>query len=74
LNESKSNEIVCDGCGVVQKERKRPARTVGRVGKRFVSTRFGVVVAAMAITSLSQCRCQTAGEQQRRRIEEEHLG
>jgi hypothetical protein len=27
----------------------------------------------MAITSLGQSRCQTAGEQQRRRIEEEHL-
>jgi hypothetical protein len=74
LNESKINEIFRDSCGIVQKECKRPARTVGRVGKRVVGTRFGVVVAAMAITSLSQCRCQTAGEQQRRRIEEEHLG
>jgi hypothetical protein len=73
-NESKFDEIVCGSCGVDQKECKRPTRTVGRVGKRVVSTRFGVVVAAMAITSLSQGRCQTAGEQQRRRIEEEHLG
>ena len=50
------------------------SRTVRRVGKRFVATRFGVVVAVMAITSLSQSRCQIAGEQQRRGIEEEHLG
>lgn len=50
------------------------SRTIRRVGKRFVAARFGVVVAAMAITSLSQSRCQITGEQQRRGIEEEHLG
>jgi hypothetical protein len=59
-------------CGAIQNERKKPTRTVGCIGKRVIAAWLGVIVAA--ITGLSQGRCQIASEQQRRRIEEEHLG
>jgi hypothetical protein len=66
VKEWKMNGNVHDSCNLCQNKCKKLTRTVGCIGKR--------VIVAMAVTSLGQGRCQTACEQQRRRIEEDHLG